>query len=272
MKNFFSLRFLFFILLGCIVPFTLTACNRQPSQSSAPISSKPENSMKEWERQQKEILQKESTRPYKKLLTHTYSEDEIFQEKFHGLSFYNPAHTLSASNQTIYGLNEIMPVELLRRTDEKNAYILYQTSEGGLFYAFFSNNGDVDSDSWIYRYGAYMKKSLSKSNFDSIKTGDSASEVQKVDPITDIYLRYYSKTDALFSYHILKDGILRIRYKRSGDEVTVEKILFREDFLTPPFNYSQKSEDDFPYDEAKSSDTQWLRPYDFRILPQDYIG
>ena len=258
---------IYIFLLTITIILGLTACGNSLSisdnsktTSSIPYSgtTRPESelSMDEsgeffrQERNQKQeiILKRDSTDSYKSLLTHTYNEEQVFRKPLTGLRFYNPTY---GYQQWMYILEEEMPVELLRRTSEETAYTIYQTSEGGLFYAFFIDEYGY----WTYSHGAYMKKALTKSDFDFVKEGTSAVEVQKVDPIINVYLSCYEDAEEPVSYHLLKDGILCIRYTRSESDLTVQSMEFGEDFVL-----------------ASPIQTEPPLTYDFRILPQDYIG
>ncbi len=257
MKNF----YIFLLFMAIIVG--LTACKNssdifdnskttfsEPTRPGSELSmDKSEESFRQERNQKQEIiLNRNSTDSYKSLLTHTYSEEQVFLKPLTGLRFYNPTY---GYQQWMYILEEEMPVELLRRTSEETAYTIYQTSEGGLFYAFFIDEYGY----WIYSHGAYMKKALTKSDFDSVKEGTSAAEVQKVDPVTDVYISCFEDNEEPVSYHLLKDGILCIRYTRSESDLTVQGMEFSKNFAL-----------------VSHMQTEPPLTYDFRILPQDYIS
>lgn len=179
--------------------------------------------LEEEEKATKAFLKTSTKKAYSKIIKTTYSEEIIFKN-------IPPNFWINLGQSFRIGIKDFgeymdFPIECLRRVDDNHYYVLYQTEEGGLLYVFFDS---------YYRYNstAYMKKSLSHSDFSGIQIGSSAEEVNRIDPIVNDNLQYgqvlYDNT--ITSFHILKDGLLYIVFEKDGDGYQVKTIDFYDTF------------------------------------------
>lgn len=243
-----------FLITFIILAFVGCSCKSYPSSGESSASTPMDAYLEEEKKATKAFLKTSTKKAYSKVIKTTYSEEIIFSKmkpnylKDVGASF---SFLPDIHDFEVY---EFPSIECLRRVDDNHYYALYQTSEGGLLYVFFDSN-------YHYSHTAYMKKSLSYSDFSGIRIGSSAEEVNRIDPAVNSILQYgISNNDGEYisSFHILKDGLLGIIFEKeeNGETYKVKDMGLIEDF-----KYELKFEG--------SSDT-WVM--DFRILPQDYIG
>ena len=230
-----------FLITFIILAFVGCSCKSHPSSGESSASTPMDA-----------FLKTSTKKAHSKVIRTTYNEKEIF-EKIPPNFSVNIGQSFRIMAQDFSEYMEI-PVECLRRVDDNHYYALYQTSEGGLLYVFFDSN-------YHYSHTAYMKKSLSYSDFSGIRIGSSAEEVNRIDPAVNSILQYgisHNNGEYISSFHILKDGLLGIIFEKeeNGETYKVKDMGLIEDF-----KYELKFEG--------SSDT-WVM--DFRILPQDYIS
>ena len=152
-------------------------------------------------------------------------------------------------------MNDRYKIELIRSIDDQRMYSIQKPESGGLFYSFYVNSG--------LQCTAYITKSLYFADYNAIKVGSSIDDVIAIEPATQAYIKRNRTYDNLsndgetagaFKQHIiLKDGLLKLTYSRSGDTYKVSQIDFFDDF-------------------KESIDWGMGYPcvYDYSILPNDY--
>lgn len=143
-------------------------------------------------------------------------------------------------------LNEYPPqaVRTIENNGQKSMYFVYETDEETrVFVFFFENNGFQNSRG----FPIIMKKSLNMEDFLDLKVGDSMDDVEKIDPITELFKENYEllsdqQYQTLFvngrekvsTIHLAKDGIIRIDYYRaSKGEYIIERIITDDGFTIP---------------------------------------
>lgn len=190
-----------------------------------------------------------SDRPYNDVLKSTVSDDIILWYLNYTM---NPWRSVT---DTPVSMNDCYKIELIREIDAKRMYSIQKPESGGLFYSFYVSG--------VLQCTAYITKSLSFSDYSTIKNGSSINDVIAIEPATQAYINMNKMYDNLstdgkladaFEQHIiLKDGLLILSYSRSEDTYKVNQINFFDDF-------------------KESIDWGMGYPcvYDYSILPNDY--
>ncbi len=154
-----------------------------------------------------------------------------------GGNIYSPAGRILAA----------CPTDAIRETQTgESVYCVYDTDIGLRMYLFFSK----EKNDYLVLDGfpIIMSKVLEYKDFEDIKIGDTSKKVQSIDPITwrhtenwdeaeDEWLSIYIEEGAgPTSIHLLKDGILKIEYKRiESGEYEITDIEYNEDFTLTGF-------------------------------------
>ena len=185
-----------------------------------------------------------SNLPYNDVIKSTVSEDLLFDYLDHQM---NP---WSSDVPVLLRINDCYEIECIRAIDDKRMYSIQKPESGGLFYSFYKYGG-LDCT-------AYITKTLCFSDYSSIKVGSSIDDVIAIEPATQAFVNrnkmWEDDWSGKFAQHIiLKDGLLKLSYCRSGDTYEVNHIEFFEDFREP-VDY----------------DMDYLWVYDYSILPDDY--
>lgn len=151
---------------------------------------------------------------------------------------YSVEGSVSSPPRSLRAVDSLFPVEYINRIDEETVYTVYKITDVNdepVFMYLFYKKTDVSEKFddgavekwWIEEPVFYMKKSLEYKDFSNIQIGSAASEVKAVDPIVGGH--------GTRSYHLLRDGILRIEYaideKDGVNRVTALK--FDESFEMP---------------------------------------
>lgn len=218
-----------FVLLLLLILF-LSACgkaNLNNDISAENTASKNSNSIfasmvQKTINENKKILSKVSKRKKSKLITKSYTEEHIFKK---GVLYrlYNPVY---GYNPTMDMFDEYfgIKIECVRKVDNESYYCILKTKENGYAYYFFRGN----SSQLILYNSCYMKELLTKSQFDTLKIGDTIESVTKIDSaFLSLYNHYISVESTLTqSVHLLKDGLLIIEYEND----VIKKIDFNKDF------------------------------------------
>ena len=170
----------------------------------------------------KKILSKVSKRNKSKLITKSYTEEHIFKKSFL-YRLYSPFY---GYNPTMGMFDEYfgIKIECVRKVDNERYYCILKTKENGYAYCFFRG----DSSELILYNSCYMKELLTKSQFDTLKIGDTIESVTKIDSaFLSLYNHYISVESTLTQLvHLLKDGLLIIEYEND----VIKKIDFNKDF------------------------------------------
>lgn len=190
-----------------------------------------------------------SDQPYNDVLKSTVSDDIILWHLDYTL---NP---WMSNVDTPVSMNNRYKIELIRKIDDQRMYSIQKPESGGLFYSFYVNSG--------LECTAYITKSLYLTDYNAIKVGSSIDDVIAIEPATQAYInrnRTYDnlsndgETSGDFEQHIiLKDGLLKLTYSRSGDTYKVSKIDFFDNFK-----------------ESVDYGMGYPCVYDYSILPEDY--
>jgi hypothetical protein len=167
---------------------------------------------------------------------------------------------LSIAKRSLSDVNEAFPIEYLREINDHLLYVVYKVEtedkEPYSVYLFFekldSKTEQVTEGTelwWLTGRVMFAAKALSYKDFEHILIGSSLEEVAKIDPMTksykphnvepytaqkydekiEQYVEYIASPEPELSfkaYHLLRDGILSIIYKRSsGDEEFVVSAI-----------------------------------------------
>jgi hypothetical protein len=135
------------------------------------------------------------------------------------------------------------PTKAIRRgVDGQNIYIMYDTDTGFRVYCFFSY------EKTQYRakdgFTIFIRKgqNLSYMDFESIQLGSDISDVQRIDPnIAYFWDEFDTASDMTWedwikmgmpptSIHYLKDGILKIEYRRISGRYFVTRMVYNKDY------------------------------------------
>lgn len=170
----------------------------------------------------KKILSRVSRKKKSKFITENYTEEHIFKEGF----LYRLFNPFNGYNPTMDMFDEYfgIKVECVRKVDNESYYCVLKTKENGYAYCFFRGN----SSQLILYNSCYIKELLTKSQFDTLKIGDTIESVTKIDSaFLSLYNHYISVESPLTeSVHLLKDGLLIIEYEND----VIKKIDFNKDF------------------------------------------
>lgn len=135
---------------------------------------------------------------------------------------------LAVSSQlfSLSSFNEVFPVQHIEILDETHICVIYklQRDEKDYTYAytFFERKigkteENVDYESW-WKTGEiyFVNKLISSKAFDSVKVGDSAFDVNKIDNGVSFDADYDLRVDEFTSYRLLSDGIIIIDFKKDS--------------------------------------------------------
>ena len=175
------------------------------------------------------------------------------------------------------GQGSSIPMDFLRKVDEKHYYTVVKVKDAGYLYVFYDTFDDAIDKTDITDVGAvYIEKTLSYKDFEGINVGSSIDDVRNIDSgiyawelarevlYEDCRTDPYNKdclpgTDqpcdynSMVSIHLLTDGLLTIVYEKNGDSWIITDMKLSEDFIfdssITPYTINEKQ---------------------FKILPQDY--
>ena len=142
----------------------------------------------------------------------------------------------------------VFPTTAIRESeDNQYIYAVYDTDLGIRVFLFFSK--EKNNYNTLDGLPIEMSKSLNYEAFSDIKIGDKASDVENIDSIINEYIKVFDKfaDDRLEIYtkkgvgptsvHLLKDGILKIEYKRIAlGDYEITSIEYNEDFILTGLN------------------------------------
>lgn len=126
------------------------------------------------------------------------------------------------------------------------SYMIFDTDAGVRMYLFISKEKSKNN---VDGFPIIMQKALSYKDFSGIVIGDSINRVGEVDPIMSIYIHRFNLISDGFldgytkrgapptSVHILKDGVLKVEYKRSADkDYEIVNMTYKNDFILEGLN------------------------------------
>ena len=127
-------------------------------------------------------------------------------------------------------------IECLRKTGTGSLYSVHQVKQGGNLYMFYTNFPDFPDYHGVVQW-FYVQKRLTYQDFSRIQEGSTIDDVEKADPVTQIFENLYHADTAYWdalggfqSWHYLRDGILKFTYKSKDGKLTVTEKNFRDDF------------------------------------------
>ena len=188
------------------------------------------------------------------------------------LEFNCNMHVNAYYTDPLEDLFERFPVTFLRKTGKGQYYTVNKVYDGGYAYIYFDRPKnyetgeylDEDETNVIVTGCVYAEKSLKKSDFDSVKIGDSFAKVIAVDHAATMTKTLWDYTKNIggnnraypMTKHLLTDGLLVYEYKYTENDIVVSGITYFEDF-------------NFVSPILKSlGETDYVKYYG--ILPQDY--
>lgn len=146
---------------------------------------------------------------------------------------------------TAYHILRIRPTEAVRYVDGTedssypSYYLMYQSDTGARLYLFLKMNGQQSVTSG---FPIWMRETLSYADFKDVKKGMNVKDVAKIDSAMNDYLEQFSSLSfeeyelrykagmPFISMHLLTDGILKIVYDVTADDIVVKNIIYSQDF------------------------------------------
>ncbi len=190
-------------------------------------------------------------------LTKTYRLTDFMSAL--GLLYNGEFLAKSSALVTLSMINEGFPIEYIKYTDDKSAYIVYSigTEEKPcyiyLFYKYKEYSEPYNADNldnwWLLYHAFFVSKPLCYKDFENIKIGSTLSEVAEIDPVVSIQSpdvlingseeqSFYPKPLLEYrNYLYLTDGILCITYERENEDskFAVASIGLNETFEMPVY-------------------------------------
>ncbi|MCL2488079.1 MAG: hypothetical protein FWE80_05280 [Oscillospiraceae bacterium] len=213
-----------------------------------------------------QIMQGASRKSIDELISRSYPQNDIISKILFAATLQNFNFFSIITPQ--------FPAECIRVFDDGSMpYVVYKLSEGGLFFVFYNVFTGSNLPENV-SYAFIVKQPLTKNSFNSIKAGDTLTDVEKIDPSSKLFnetnggwgkgMLYFGET-----YHMVKEGFMRITYevnedimnttRYDSDKYTVKKIEFipnGSNVLRVPDTLSW----DYPPEETLK----------YTFLPQDY--
>ena len=135
------------------------------------------------------------------------------------------------------------PDPAIRERADNTLYFVYDTDTGYRLYLFFTKENDLQDP---IGFPVVIKELLSHKDFESLKVGDTISDVAGIDPVAEVYRKKIieiwnlqpkgaasqaAKGYPCTSIHYLKDGILKIEYEMTEErELIIKNIVFSENY------------------------------------------
>ena len=194
-----------------------------------------------------DILSRSSDQPANQLISAVYSEDWLFAN----ISVFRRYNPLFSYQQYLETVDEIAPVECIRKTGEDSAYVIYRT-ELGWVYLFFKQQ----YDRWFFYNGAYVQKHLSVSDFSEVQALDSMDAIAAIDPSVDEWrkVEMNQDTDQYTTIHLTSDGVVVIEYQVDNGAPLVSRVTISDDYKWTDYRWEQQGV-----------------TYDYQILSQDIL-
>lgn len=150
--------------------------------------------------------------------------DDTDQNRFDARIIFSE---INGKKMTLEQVNDLFPVEFLRRTDDNKYYCVYKTQNNGRVYLFFTGL-DFMTEQYFY-----VERPLSYSDFKNLKEGDSIAQVESIDPAAGIFKTAFGNAQSPFniSYHYLTDGIVEIRYNYLDSQYFIERLNYYSDYV-----------------------------------------
>jgi len=208
-------------------------------------------------KEESKILKRiDNVTPYEQLITKSVDINAFIKAFARKASHFDG----DDDSATLSKIDRKIGVQCLRETEGETGmlYSVHKVKQGGLLYIIYEYKGGDRWGETPARNWYYVKKTLSSKDFASISDGSDIAEVQKIDPVTDVYIerknRYTKEEDFFHSFHYLEDGILSIVYEYKNGNPVVRYSEFRDDFHPNTYGWARE------------------RIMDGRVLPIDRIG
>ena len=204
-------------LVSIIVLFYTAGCGNTTNTDSQTQSEiiESENAMTTDNRTQSQIIENGNQQiSFDELISIEFDQDDL-QRKF-------------KSGTTLVDINDKLSIECLRVIDEKSAYAIFKSKEGGLLILSFENR---EGNYCVINHW-YIEKLLFKQDFESLNIGDRYSDVVSVDRYgNNASFGASAITVPPFSIHQTLDGyVVRIDYEvaRGYDNFSIIGINYTE--------------------------------------------
>ena len=138
----------------------------------------------------------------------------------------------------------------------KKMYTAFRVEDGGIMFCFF--DWCEQTNKTVAKRAVWVTDAHTYADFKDIKVGDPATAVLAIDPIA----RFPMANSTVKSTHLLKDGVIEIRY----EEDKVSDIQYYSDYIVPNTAIFMGT------DDAQNLDymTSEMLQYNLSVLPQDY--
>lgn len=179
------------------------------------------------------LLDEEHNVKLSKLTSYSFS---YFQSCNHSGRFPQPS--ASSTLHTLPVFNDAFPVEHIEKIDSSHICVIYKLemskNEYTYAYVIFESFHNVVENT-LYEYWDYTGETyfvntpLSSKSFKSIKVGDTAEDVYKIDKgVLYDYTYPSSSTKKFLSYRLLKDGIMIITFEQDTSSKLQSSLPDRE--------------------------------------------
>lgn len=174
----------------------------------------------------------------------------VYASPYHLYLFYEPETTF------------------VRKIDDSHIYAVYNAEGGGRVFVFFEGRPyafDENKQEYIMTLSLYVTDTLQKSDFDTILIGNTIDDVVAIDRSAEYIKKNGLTIDMKYSYHLLTDGLMTIKYREENGNLIVDEILFSDEYVSDIRELYELSED-----VAKQYDETNKLLRNVKILPQDY--
>ncbi|MCH5266831.1 MAG: hypothetical protein J1E62_00695 [Lachnospiraceae bacterium] len=150
--------------------------------------------------------------------------------------------------ETIRKINRVAKIKEFREiyyNGNNSSYCVYENDKGGkfvvTFYRLSAQNKKEINDNCIPDGAFYLEKKLRFEDFKEINVGSAKQDIMKIDPATDVNMKYNIEGELLEtteteSIHITKEGYVYINYDENGivTEITenesdmIQKVMAAE--------------------------------------------
>ncbi len=164
-------------------------------------------------------------------LTEKYDLAEL-TDYFQKRNANDSALTGVSSNLCYNDVNVRFPIELTR----PEGYSVYKVSQGGLYYVFWSEIVDTDTDISKLNPAVYFSSYISSENdasaFKSLQVGISTAEdVKKIDPFFELS---FMESSGVFSYSFLNDAkVIQIEYSSNSNINSFKDLKVKDISVLP---------------------------------------
>lgn len=217
-----------------------------------------------------QMIEEQSPKAASENITRTYTSEEL---QLLAITDTGSVMTeVSSAPRSLYAVNRYFPIEHLRKVNDRLIYVVYKAKDADTpeyyIYLFFEKLSPVgeaakeapeNAEKWFLLDRVfYVSKTLEMKDFGQIKTGSSVLDVQRIDPLSSIYVpqdvgevsqevydfeleeyvtQTYTPAPVLSyqTYHYTTDGIVCITFEREdvSNEYVVKNVGYNETFEMP---------------------------------------